>query len=89
MFNAGGNSLRLWVQTRRGFYQFEMASVDTRDVLVRGGRWFNDWTPVKLRGTKRRNGVGPIPVGLPLVLSWNDQTITTTPVISVEVRNAR
>jgi hypothetical protein len=77
--------LRLRVQTRRGSYQLETASADTRDVLVRGGRWFNDWTPVKVKEPSHAMDVGPIPIGLPLTLSWNDRTITTTPVISVEV----
>ena len=75
----------LWVQTRNNFYQLEVLSAKTRDVLVRGGGWLKNWTPAKVKGVHPLDDASSIAIGSPLVMSWNGQTIITSPVISVEV----
>ena len=80
----------LWVQTRKQFYQLEILSPGSREVLVRGGDWLRNWTPAKLKGMPQNrplNDASAIPVGRPLVFGWNGHTVITSPVVSVEALN--
>lgn len=77
----------LWVRTRKNFYQVDVLSAENRNVLVRGGQWLRNWTPATLKGTRDNrplDDASAIRIGHPLVLSWNGQTIVTSPVVSVE-----
>lgn len=76
----------LRVETRNSSYELAIVSRGTGHVIVRGGRYFPEWTPVYLLGCSlgggllKRHAVHP---GLRMELSWAGRRIVTSPVHAI------
>ena len=79
---------RLVVRTYQHAYEIFVRNGATGDVLVRGGRFFRDFTEAKLVGSSLGGSVLKqlgIYVGLRLELNVHGETILTAPVFSLGV----
>ena len=78
----------LRVETRNSTYDVAVVSGPAGKVLVRGGHYFRDWTPVLLLGSSfgggllKRHGVY---VGLRLEFFWCGRVVITSPVYAIVV----
>jgi len=79
------------VRTQRSVYELIVLSCATGDVLIRGGRHFPRFTPVRVVGSSgwgtflKRLGIYR---GLRLELLMEDRRILTSPVESAEVQSS-
>jgi hypothetical protein len=78
----------LAVQTRNTLYQITVIDGGTREVLIRGGRFFADRTEARLAGSSLGGSflkVGGIYAGFNMEILVNGTTVVTTPVQSIRV----
>jgi hypothetical protein len=79
---------RLVMRTYQHTYEMFVRCGPTGDVLVRGGRFFQDFTEEKLVGSSLGGGflkqVG-IYVGLRVELNVNGETLLTAPIFSISI----
>jgi hypothetical protein len=86
--NALEHMQRLVIRTYQHAYEIFVRCGPAGDVLVRGGRFFQDFTEVKLVGSSLGGGFLKqfgIYVGLRLEFNVNGETIVTAPVFSISV----
>lgn len=81
----------LRVRTRNSTYELTRAGDRPEDVLVRGGRYFPDWTRVQLagaslgRGCLKRHGIY---AGFRMEFYWGGRRLVTSPVHSILTERA-
>ena len=79
---------RLVVRTYQHTYEMFVRCGQTGDVLVRGGRFFQEFTEAKLVGSSLGGGflkqLG-IYVGLRVELNVNGETVLTAPIFSISI----
>ena len=78
----------LRIETEHHRYQIRILATARRDVLVRGGPFFADWTAAKLKGAAEYYSLyydQGIYVGRPLIFKFGGKTIATSLVRSLEV----
>ena len=81
----------LRVRTRNSNYDLAVAGDGPGDVLVRGGRYFPDWTRVQLagaslgRGCLKRHGIY---AGFRMEFYWCGRRVVTSPVHSILTERA-
>ena len=76
------------VQTRNSIYEITAIDGFSREILVRGGRFFPERTPAHLAGSSLGGGflkLGGIYVGFSLEIVSSEDTIITTHVRSIRV----
>lgn len=82
----------LRVRTRNSTYDLAVAGDQPGDLLVRGGRFFPDWTRVQLagaslgRGCLKRHGIY---AGFRMEFYWAGRHVVTSPVQSILSERAR
>ena len=81
----------LRVRTRNSTYDLALAGDQHGDVIVRGGRYFPDWTRVQLagaslgRGCLKRHGIY---AGFRMEFYWGGRRVVTSPVHSILTERA-
>ena len=78
----------LRLHTETSDYQIRVLRIGSRDVLIRGGKAFADWTHVQLEGAVNNedSASGPgIFTGHPVALLFRNQRVLTGPVRAMEV----
>jgi len=79
---------RLVIRTYQHTYEMFVRCGPTGDVLVRGGRFFQEFTEAKLVGSSLGGGflkqLG-IYVGLRVELNVNGETVLTAPIFSISI----
>ena len=81
----------LHVRTRNSTYHLALAGDGPGDLLVRGGRYFPDWTRVQLAGASlgpgclKRHGIY---AGFRMELYWGGRRVVTSPVQSILTERA-
>lgn len=76
----------LRVRTRNSSYELAIAEGVPGEVLVRGGRYFPEWTRVHLAGSSLGGGLLKqygVHIGFRLEFYWNRRRIVTSPVQSI------
>ena len=79
---------RVIVRTYQQAYEMFIRSGATGDVLVRGGRFFQEFTEAKLTGSSLGGGFLKqfgIYVGLRLEFNVDGETLVTAPIFSISV----
>jgi hypothetical protein len=79
---------RLVVRTYQHTYEMFVRCGPTGDVLVRGGRFFQEFTEAKLVGSSLGGGFLKqfgIYVGLRVELNVNGETVLTAPIFSISI----
>ena len=79
---------RLVIRTYQHAYEIFVRSGPAGEVLVRGGRFFQDFTEAKLVGSSLGGGFLKqfgVYVGLRLEFNVNGETMLTAPVFSISV----
>jgi len=82
---------RLLVRTRHNVYEIIVSSPSTGDVLVRGGRYFPEFTPVRLAGSTLGGSfvkIRALHVGFRLEFTIGQQFVLTSVVQSIAVMAA-
>ncbi|HZI50390.1 MAG TPA: hypothetical protein VFE29_01080 [Terriglobia bacterium] len=78
------------VQTENTLYEITVIDNITREVVVRGGRFFPEKTPARLAGSSLRGSflkVGGIYVGFSMEILVAGKSVVTTPVRSIRMRS--
>jgi hypothetical protein len=76
----------LRIETLNSTYDVAVMSPQTGEVLVRGGRYFPDWTPAVLLGSSLGSGLlkrHGVHVGLRLEFYWGGRRILTSPICAI------
>ena len=76
------------VRTRNSVYAIQVIEGASREVLVRGGRFFPEWTPAHLAGASMGGSflkVGGVYVGFKLEIVSGDRTTITSRAESISV----
>ena len=76
----------LRVRTRNSTYHLAVVAGTPGDVLVRGGRYFPDWTQVHLAGATLGGGLLKrfgVYVGLRIEFHWRGRRVVTSPVHAI------
>jgi hypothetical protein len=79
---------RLIVRTHNSVYEIFVRGSAPGDVLVRGGRFFQDFTDAHLTGSSLGSGFLKqygIYVGLQLEFNVDGETIITSPILSISI----
>ena len=79
---------RLVMRTYQHTYEMFVRCGPTGDVLVRGGRFFQEFTEAKLVGSSLGGGFLKqfgVYVGLRVELSVNGETVLTAPIFSISI----
>jgi hypothetical protein len=87
--NTLGNMQRIVVRTYQQAYEIFVRNGAVGDVLVRGGRFFQEFTEAKVVGSSLGGGFLKqfgIYVGLRLEFNVNGETILTAPIFSLSIR---
>jgi hypothetical protein len=86
--NALAHMQRVIVRTYQQTYEMFVRSGTTGEVLVRGGRFFQEFTDAKLTGSSLGGGFLKqygIYVGLRLEFNVDGETLVTAPIFSISV----
>ena len=81
---------RLLVRTHQHMYEIFVRCGATGDVLVRGGRFFQEFTEARLTGSSLGGGFLKqygIYVGLRIEFNIEGETVVTAPIFSIEVQS--
>jgi hypothetical protein len=81
---------RLVVRTHQHAYEIFVRCGATGDVLVRGGRFFQEFTEARLTGSSLGGGFLKqygIYVGLRIEFNIEGETVVTAPIFSIEVQS--
>jgi hypothetical protein len=76
------------VQTRNSTYEITVIDGVSREILIRGGKFFPQRTPARLCGSSLRGGflkLGGIYAGFSMEVLFEGQTVVTTSVQSIRV----
>lgn len=79
---------RIVLRTHQQTYEIFVRSAATGDVLVRGGRFFQEFTEARLTGSSLGGGFLKqygIYVGLRIEFNINGETVLTSPVFSISL----
>lgn len=79
---------QLCVKTRNSLYEITVIDGSAREILVRGGQFFPQWTPARIAGSSLGRGflkIGGIYAGFNLEIVTTDQTIITSQVQSIDL----
>lgn len=81
----------LIVETRNSVYEITTIDGLGREILIRGGKFFPESTPVRLCGSSLRGSflkLGGIYAGFSMEILFEGQTIVTSPVQSIRLRSS-